>query len=77
MNLPFRFPDPREDAVRRAREFQQLSPEERVRQLADVIETGHVLLRHSPNREIQDSLFQQREAEWQRVQRELFIRHGV
>jgi hypothetical protein len=77
VELPLRFPDPLEEAARRADEFQRLSRDERVRQLMDTVETGLELLRHSPHREASDRLFQQREAEWQEIQRKLFIRHGV
>src|SRR5262249_51807110 len=61
MELPYRFPDPLEEAARRAQEFQRLPPDERLRQLMDVIETGLVLARLSPNREAGERLFQERE----------------
>lgn len=76
MDLPFRFPDPLEDATKRAEQFQRLPQDERVRQLMDVIQTGMILVRESPNREAMERVFQQREAEWQRIQRECFARHG-
>ena len=77
MELPHRFPDPLEEAARRSEEFQRLPPEERLRQLMDVIETGRLTLRHSTRRKASDRLFRQREAEWQRIQQDLFIRHGA
>ncbi len=77
LKLPYQFPDHLEEAGRRAREFQQLPSEERLRQLRDVIETGLVLLRLSPACEASERLFQEREADWQRIQKELFKRHGV
>lgn len=73
--LPLRFPDPREEAYARAEEFRRLSPQKRVEYLADVIETGMTLIRQSTKRRIIDDLFAKREAEWQRIQRELFA-HG-
>ena len=76
MELPYRFPDPLKEAARRSQEFQRLPPEERLRQLMDVIETGWITLRHSSHRQASDRLFQQREAEWERIQQELFIVHG-
>jgi hypothetical protein len=73
--LPLRFPDPREEACARAAEFRRLPPQKRLEHLLDVIETGMVLIRESPKRQIMDQLFLKREAEWQRIQRELFA-HG-
>lgn len=64
---PLHFPDPRDEAYRRAQEFRRLSPEKRLEDLLDVIETGMFLLRQSPKRLIMDQLFLKREAEWQRI----------
>lgn len=77
MEQPYHFPDPLEEAGRRAEEFQQLPPDERLRQLIDVIATGMVLLRYAPDRIVSDRLFLQREADWQSFQRDLFARHGT
>jgi len=77
MELPFRFPDPLKEAARRAEQFQQLPQDERVRQLMDVIQTGLILVRESQNQEAMERVFQQREAEWQRIQRECFASHGA
>ena len=76
MDLPWHFPDPHEEARRRGQEFQQLSPNQRLRELLDTIETGMVLIRESPNRRMIDQLHLDREAQWQSYQRELFHRHG-
>lgn len=72
--LPLRFPDPREEAAARAQEFNRLSPDQRLEYLFDVIRTGMVLLLESPKRNVMDQLFLKREAEWQRIQQELFAR---
>ena len=77
MELPYRFPDSLEEAARRAEEFQRLPRDERLRQLMDVVETGLALLRYSTHRNTSDRLFQEREAQWQRIQQELFARHGA
>jgi hypothetical protein len=77
MELPFKFPDPLEEAARRAEEFQRLPTHERLRQLMDVVRTAVVLLQYSPHRVTSDRLFLQREADWQRIQRELIVRHGA
>jgi len=76
MNLPFRFPDPQDEARKRAEEFQCLPPDERLRELMDTIDTGLVLIRMSPNREVIDRLMEQREQEWQNIQQELFRRYA-
>jgi hypothetical protein len=73
--LPLRFPDPRAEAYARAQEFRRLPPQKRLEYLLDVIETGMILIRQSPKRRIMDQLFLKREAEWQRIQQELFA-HG-
>ena len=77
MELPYRFPDPLAKAARRADEFQRLPRDEKLRQLFDVIQTGLVLLQDSAHRKVSDRLFLQRAADWQRIQRELFSRHGT
>ncbi len=76
MTLPLRFPDPAAEARRRAEEFQRLSPDQRVRELLDTIETGLILIRESPNRGAIERLTMEREVEWQRIQKELFRTHG-
>ena len=76
MTLPWQFPDPLDQARRRADEFQRLSANDRVRQLLDTIETGMVLIHESPNRRAVHQMFLDRESEWQRIQAELFQKHG-
>ena len=76
MNLPYHFPDPREEAHRRAREFQRLSVVERLAAILDTIETGMFFLAVSPRREAIDRIFLEREAAGQDIQRELIRRHG-
>jgi hypothetical protein len=75
MTLPLQFPDPLVEARRRAEEFQHLTNEERIRLMLDTIETGFFLIRESPNRQATQKLSQDREADWQRVQTELFRKH--
>lgn len=76
MNLPHHFPDPREEAYRRAQEFQGLSVAERVAAILDTIETGMYFLSVSPRRAVIDRIFHEREAAWQGLQKELIRRHG-
>lgn len=77
LTLPYHFPDPQEEARRRAREFQQLPAAERLAAILDTIQTGMLLLSVSPQREAIDRLFLEREAAAQRIQRELIQRHGA
>ena len=74
--LPLKFPDPREEARARAQEFQQLSPDGKMQWMLDVLGAGIFLLNHSPNRAQADRVFQAREEEWQRIQRDLFADVG-
>ncbi len=73
--LPLRFPDRREECYQRSQEFRHLSPEKRMAYWLDVIDFGMMLVRQSPKRQLIDQLFLKREADWQRIQRELFT-HG-
>jgi hypothetical protein len=77
IELPIQFPDPLAEAAQRAAEFQRLPTHERLRQLMDIIETARLIMRDSPHRVDSERLFRQREANWQRIQQELFARHGV
>ncbi len=70
--LPLRFPDPREEAYTRAQEFRRLSPSQRLESLLDVFETGMMLIRQSPKRQLLDQMYLKREDQWRRIQQELF-----
>ena len=76
MNLPYRFPDPREEAYRRAQEFRQLSPTERWAEISALMAFGWAMVASSPNRIRIEERMAEQEAEAQRIQRELFRRHG-
>ena len=76
MNLPYRFPDPREEACRRAQEFRQLSPTERWTELAALMAFGWKMVASSPRRHLIEQRMDEQEAEAQRIQGELFRRHG-
>ena len=76
MDIPLKFPDPMEEARKRAAEFQRLSPDERWRAIADVIESGLELIRSSPHRKAIERVTAEREEEWKKIQKELFRRHG-
>jgi hypothetical protein len=76
MELPYHFPDPLEEAARRAREFQQLPPDERWRQVAGMMELALTMVRMSPRRAWVEKRLEEQETEWRRIQQELFTRHG-
>ena len=76
MELPIVIPDPREEAYRRAQAFQRLSPEERWREIFALMELGLTMVRTSPRRPAIEKRWAEQEAEWRRIQTELFARHG-
>lgn len=76
MNLPYHFPDPREEAYRRAREFRQLSPTQRWAELAALMAVGWKMVAASPRRQMIEQRMDEQEADAQRIQGELFRRHG-
>ncbi|MCI0456512.1 MAG: hypothetical protein L0Z62_05970 [Gemmataceae bacterium] len=76
MELPFRFPAEADTIYEQAAAYRRLTPTERLRVLLDLIASGMALLEHSPHRLAQQRLQEEHEAEWQRVQKELFARHG-
>jgi len=77
MDLPYRFPNEAEVIRRDAEAFRRLSPRERFLRLLDLIGCGVKLLEHSPQREAGRRLRLLQEEEWQRIQKELFARHGT
>lgn len=76
MTLPYHFPDPREEACRRAREFRELSASERWAELAAMMAFGWKMIASSPHRRAIEQRMAEQEVESQGIQRELFHRHG-
>jgi hypothetical protein len=76
MQPAIHFPDAHEEAARRAEEFARLSPEQRWREIAELFACGWAMVRASPNRQAIEKRFADQEEEWQRIQKELFARHG-
>jgi hypothetical protein len=76
MDLPWKFPDPQEEARKRAEEFRCLPPEERWREIAAMMAFGWRMVRSSPRRAEIERRMDEQERDWQRIQRELFARHG-
>lgn len=76
MQLPYRFPSEAEVIRQEAAAFRRLSPTERLMVILDLIASGVALMKHSPQREAARRLRDAQEAEWQRIQKELFARHA-
>jgi hypothetical protein len=76
VELPLRFPDPLEDAARRADAFQRLPQETRLREIASLMELGLTMNRTSEQRDWVERRQAEQEAEWRRSQQELFARHA-
>jgi hypothetical protein len=77
MELPLKFPDPMEEARKRAEEFQRLSPDDRWREIAAMFAFGWATVQASPRRAAIEARMEEREREWQRIQKELFARRAV
>lgn len=75
MKLAIQFPSEADKIYAEAQAFRRLSPQERVRAIFDLIASGMRMLETSPKREIGRRLQEAEEAEWQRIQKELFARH--
>jgi len=76
MDLPIRFPCERDKIYEDAVAYRRLAPTDRLLLLIDLIASGTTLLKQSSKRDAGTRLQQAQEAEWRRVQRELFARHG-
>jgi|GEM_PF-706179 len=77
VQIPWRFPDPAERIHEEAAAFRQLSPDERLLRMLDLIASGETLAALSPKRNTARRLREQSESEWQHAFKELFARHGV
>jgi hypothetical protein len=73
--LPLKFPNPAKEAYARAQEFRRLSPEERWKQIAELMEIGMNMVRNSPRRVEIERRMEAQEAEWQRIQQKLFSQY--
>jgi hypothetical protein len=77
MTTTIRFPNEADKIRREAETFRRLSPSERLRVLGGLMASGMKLLANSPHREAGRRLRLEQEAEWQRIQKELFARHAA
>ena len=76
MGLPYRFPDEADIIRQEAAAFRRLSPSQRVQVILRLIASGVRLMENSPHRAAGQRLRLAQEAEWQRIQKELFARHA-
>ena len=67
MKLPIQFSSEADKIYDEAQSFRQLSPEDRVRVIFDVIASGMHMLESSPKRQTARGLHEAEEAEWQRI----------
>jgi hypothetical protein len=75
--LPLKFPNSGEEAYARAQEFRRLSPDERWKQIAELMEIGMNMVRDSPRRAEIERRMEAQEVEWQRLQRKVFNQYGA
>jgi hypothetical protein len=75
--LPLKFPSSAEEVHARAQEFRQLSPDERLKQIAELMEFGMNMVHRSPRRAEIEQRLEAQEAEWKHLQQELFRKHGA
>jgi len=76
MKLPIRFPREADTIYQEALAYRRLAPTARLLALVDLIASGMTLMCQSPHRDASRRLQQIQEAEWRRIQKELFARHG-
>jgi hypothetical protein len=77
IGLPLRFPDPRTESYARAEEFRRLSSGERLQEIASLMAAGYQMVQLSPRRDAIVRRWEEEEANWQRIQTELFEHHGA
>jgi hypothetical protein len=75
-SLSLKFPNPAREGYLRAQEFQRLSPEDRWKQIAELIEIGMNMVHSSPRRAEIERRMDAQEAEWSRRQQEVFSKYG-
>ncbi len=71
------FPNAADEIFARAQEFRRLSPEERWKQISQLMEIGMNMVHNSPRRAEIELRMEAQEAEWQLLQRKLFSQYGA
>jgi hypothetical protein len=75
-SLTVKFPNPAREAYLRAQEFHRLSPDDRWKQIAELMEFGMSMVQSSPRREEIERRMEAQEAEWRRLQQKVFSHYG-
>jgi hypothetical protein len=75
--LPLKFPSSADEMYARAQEFRRLSPEERWKQITELMEFGMNMVHASPRRAEIERRMEVQEAEWQQLQRKVFSEYGA
>ena len=75
--LPLKFPSSADEMYARAQEFRRLSPDERWKQITDLMEFGMNMVHASPRRAEIERRMEAQEAEWQQLQRKVFSEYGT
>jgi phosphosulfolactate synthase (CoM biosynthesis protein A) len=75
--LPLKFPNSCALAHARAQEFRRLSPDERWKQIAELMEIGMNMVHASPRRAAIERRMEAQEAEWKRLQQRVFSQYGA
>jgi hypothetical protein len=75
-DFPYKFPNEADKVYYEAQEYRRMSDTERILRIFRLMEGGKKLMECSPKREFAKQWRDGQEAEWRRVQRELFARHG-
>jgi hypothetical protein len=76
MDWPYHFPHPADESARAAARFRRLSPAERGRAIAEMVELAERLFQTSPRRAALQSRRDAAEEAWRAAHREVFERHG-
>jgi hypothetical protein len=75
--LPLKFPSSTAEAYARAQEFRRLSPEDRWKQIAELMEMGMNMVHTSPRRAEIERRMEAQELEWKQLQRKVFRHYGA
>jgi len=76
MTWPLQFPDPQEEARRRAADFQSRSSDDRWQEMAALMAFGYSLLRSSPDREKIEQQMKEDENQSRRAIEKLIAEHA-
>jgi hypothetical protein len=77
MSVELKFPDPMEEARKRAAEFQRKTDDERWREIFAMMAFGWAMVKSSPDRDAIERRMTEQEIHWQQIQKDLFSRHGA